>query len=46
MIFIKNLALVLGHFIQPRAAANVRLPDDIVANLGQTEPEHLLIQGE
>ena len=41
-----NLALALGHRVQPLAAALVRLPDDIVANLGPAEPEHLLLQGE
>ena len=45
MLFI-NLALVLGHRIQPLAAALVRLPDDIVAMLGPAEPEYLLLQGE
>ena len=41
-----NLALSLGHRIQPLAAALVRLPDDIVVNLGPAKPEHLLLQGE
>ena len=41
-----NLALALGHHIQPLAAALVRLPNDIVANLGPAEPEHLLPRGE
>ena len=41
----KNLALALGHRIQTLAAALVRLPEDIVDNLGPAEPEHLLLQG-
>ena len=41
-----NLALALGHRFQPLAFAHVRLSDDIVANLGLVEPEHLLLQGE
>ena len=41
-----NLALALGHRIQPLAAAHVGLPDDIVANLDPVESEHLLLQGE
>ena len=41
-----NLALALGHRVQPLAAVLVRLPDYIVANLGLAEPEHLLLQGE
>ena len=41
-----NLALALGHCVQPLAAALVRIPDDIVGNLGPTEPEHLLLQGK
>ena len=41
-----NLALALGHRVQPFAAALVRLPDDIVANLGPAEPELLLLQGD
>ena len=41
-----NLALALGHRVQPLAFAHVRLSDDIVANLGLVEPEHLLLQGE
>ena len=40
-----NLTLALGHRIQPLAAALVRLPNDIVANLGPAEPEYLLLQG-
>ena len=31
---------------QPLSAVLVRLPDDIVINLGPVEPEHLLLQGE
>ena len=41
-----NLALALGHSVQPLAFAHVRLSDDIVVNLGRAEPEHLLLQGE
>ena len=41
-----DLALALGHRVQPLAAAQVRLPDDIVAILGPAEPEHLLLQCE
>ena len=41
-----NLALALGHRAQPLAAALVRLSDDIGVNLGQAEPEYLLLQGE
>ena len=41
-----NLALALGHRIKPLAAALIRLPDDIFANLGPAEPEYLLLQGE
>ena len=41
-----NLALALGHFVQPLAAALVRITDDIVVNLGPGEPEHLLLLGE
>ena len=41
-----NLALTLGYRVQPLAAALVRLPDDIVSNLGPVELEHLLLQGE
>ena len=41
-----NTALALGHRVQPLAAALVRLPDDIVVNLGPVEPEHLLLQGK
>ena len=41
-----NFALALGHRVQPLAAALVRLPENIVVNLGPAEPEHLLLQGE
>ena len=41
-----NLAMALGHRVQPLAATHVRLPDDIVAWLGPAKPEHLLLQGE
>ena len=42
-----NLALSLGHRLQPLAAALVKLPDDIiVANLGPAKPENLLHQGK
>ena len=41
-----NFALALGHHIQPLAAALVRLPDDIVTNLGPAEPEYLPLRGE
>ena len=34
----ENLALALGHRVQPLAAAIVRLSDDIVVNLGPAEP--------
>ena len=40
-----NLTMALGHRAQPLAAALVRLPDDIVINLGPAQPEHLLLQG-
>ena len=33
-----NLALALGHHIQPLASALVRLPTDIVVYLGPAEP--------
>ena len=42
----ENLALALGHSVQPLAFAHVRLSDDIVANLGLVEPEHLLLRGK
>ena len=41
-----HLALALKHCVQPLAAALVRIPDDIVVNLGPAEPEHILLQGE
>ena len=41
-----NLALALGHCVQPLAATLVRIPDDIIGNLGPAESEHLLLQGE
>ena len=41
-----NLALALRYRVQPLTAAHVRLPNDIVTNLGPAEPEHLLLQDE
>ena len=41
-----NLAVALGHCVQPLAAAFFRIPDDIVGNVGPAKPEHLLLQGE
>ena len=41
-----NLALAIGHRAQPFAAALVSISDDIVVNLGFSDPEHLLPQGE
>ena len=41
-----NLALALEHCTQPLAAVLFRLSDEIVVNLGQAEPEHLLLHGE
>ena len=37
-----NLALTLGHNVQPLTAALVRLPD---VNLGPTVPENILLPG-
>ena len=41
-----NLALALGHCVQPLNATHVRLPDDIVASFGPVNSEHLLLQGK
>ena len=41
-----NLALALGHRVQPLAFAHIKLTDDIVAILGLVEPEHIMLHGE